>query len=108
MKERRALNNATSGMGGVDAPKDPISRAKLDLLIKRAAEVEINNTQKLGGFLRKDDVERERVERIGAVAGELRNARLLALKLVGKSIQEMETILEDWARGVCRKFEKGD
>lgn len=103
-----ARPGASDGDGAGDAddllPRDPMTRAKLDLLVKRAAKVEIENTIALGGYLRREDVERGRVERIEAVKAELYTVRVLAIQLEGKSLPERERILEDWARGVCLKF----
>ena len=90
------------------SPAGAMAKAKLDLLVKRAAKLEIENTLALGGYLKREDVERGRVERVQAVRRELANIRLLALKLDGKSVPAMELVLEQWARDVCRKFERGD
>lgn len=86
----------------------PVKRAQLQLVVERAAKLKIEREMLLGGYLKKEDVERGRVERVAAVRQELSNIRLLALKMEGKGLQDREQILEEWARSVCRKFERGD
>jgi len=86
----------------------PESRLKLMGVIERAAKVKVDRELLLGGYLKKEDVEAGRVARVQAVRQELSNVRLLAMKLQGKSVVEMEKDLEEWAREVCRKFEGHD
>lgn len=84
----------------------PEQRIKLLGVIERAAKVRVDRELLLGGYLKKEDVDAGRVARVQAVRAELANVRLLAIKMQGMSVIEMEGVLEDWARGVCQKFER--
>jgi hypothetical protein len=86
----------------------PVKKAQLQLVVERAAKLKIERELLLGGYLKKEDVDRGRIERVASVRQELANIRLLALKMEGKGLQDREQILEDWARAVCRKFERPD
>ena len=86
----------------------PERRVKAMFALEKMASEKLDREMKLGGFLKKEDVERGRVERVVAVKAELVNARLLALKMEGKALPEREQILDEWARGVCRKFAGAD
>lgn len=79
-------------------------RAKLQLVLERAAKLKLEREMMLGGYLKKDAVEAERLERIQAVKQELATIRLLAIRLEGRTVIEMERILEQWAEEVCNKF----
>jgi hypothetical protein len=83
----------------------PDQRIKLMGVIERAAKVKVDRELLLGGYLKKEDVEAGRLARVQAVRAELANVRLLAMKMQGMGVIEMERVLEDWARGVCAKFE---
>lgn len=87
----------------VDSPKD---RIKLIAIVERAAKVQLDRELLLGGFVKKDIVEAERIARVQAVRAELGNIRLLAIRLEGRTAREIETELENWAQDVCRTFEQ--
>lgn len=99
-------------MGNVVDPQEllklvarPDQRIKLMGVIERAAKVKVDRELLLGGYLKKEEVEMGRLARVQAVRAELANVRLLAMKMQGMGVIEMERALEDWARGVCEKFE---
>jgi hypothetical protein len=101
-------------MGDVVDPQEllklvtkPDQRIKLMGVIERAAKVKVDRELLLGGYLKKEDVEAGRLSRVQAVRAELANVRLLAMKMQGMGVIEMERVLEDWARNVCEKFEGG-
>ena len=83
----------------------PEQRIKLTGVIERAAKVKVDRELLLGGYLKKEDVAEGRIARVQAVRAELANIRLLAIKMQGMTVIEMERVLEEWARGVCQKFE---
>jgi hypothetical protein len=83
-------------------------RIKLGAVIERALKTQVERDLALGQYVRKDEVEAGRVERIQSVRAELSNIRLLAIRLFGKPVPEMEVELEAWARSVCRKFERAE
>lgn len=86
----------------------PTKRLQLQGAVERMLKTRAEREFMLGGWLKKEDVEAGRVARIQAVRAELANIRLLALKLDGKPVSEMEQVLEDWAKGVCQKFERSE
>lgn len=87
---------------------NPEKRIKLAGVIERAAKCQVDRELLLGGYLKKEDVEARDVRKVQAVRQELSNVRLLALKMEGMDLIERERVLEDWARGVCQKFERGE
>lgn len=93
-------DGADTGMEGLSVER----REKLRLVIERRVTMQTDRELLLGNYVKKEDVDRERLARVAAVKTELTNVRLLALKMEGKPLTQRETILEDWARDVCNKF----
>ena len=87
---------------------NPERLVKVKLAIAREAQIQLDMKLKAGNLIEREEVERGRVERIAAVRQELGNIRLLALRLEGLSLPDRERAMEEWARGVCRKFEHGE
>lgn len=84
------------------------TRVQVQKMLESIASIKVDREMKLGGLVRKEDVDRERVERVQAVRQEMSRVRLQAVKLQGQDLLACEKILEEWARGVCRKFERGE
>lgn len=83
-------------------------RAKLQVLIERAAKLRLDRELMGGIYIRRSEVEASRVARVQVVRRELSNIRLLATKMQGMNLIKMEELLENWARGVCQKFASGE
>lgn len=112
---RRSENNATAvasatAEGVIDDglralhSLTPLNKAKLKLTLERAASVKFDRELKAGGFVQREEIERERVARVFAIRGRLSDLPLRAHLLVGKSEREIEVAIREWAREICNFF----
>jgi hypothetical protein len=87
----------------------PERRAKLELLIERAADIRLRRELKLGLYVKREDVDRGQVERVVAVGRKMRTINTLAVTLAPiTDPRRCEEILEGWAQAVCNSFASGN
>ena len=86
----------------------PERKDKLKLLLTRKAKTQAELYEFSGNFIRREDVEHERVERIEAVKQGLRAlTHTLPPRLARLGAEEMEKVLEDEFRTLCNRFAQG-
>lgn len=108
--EGRATNNAT--MADEDdaiaaISRNPERKARILLLIERTAKIKLERELLAGGYIKKEDAEKERVTRIFSVRAKLQEIPLRASLIAHKSDAECEAILRDWMREVCDYYANG-
>jgi hypothetical protein len=83
----------------------PLNKAKFDVLVKRAAKLEIENMQAMSNLLPKEEVDRGRIERITAVKVAMQQACVALPRLfAGKSENELIPMVEAHCREICNAF----
>jgi hypothetical protein len=112
---RRAGNNATAGAMEDTATDDAIQAlsknpervARIKLLIERTAKLKLERELLAGGYVKREDAERERTARVYSVRAKLQEIPLRASLIAHKSEAECERVLSDWAREVCDYYANG-
>lgn len=115
LTEARAANNATSGdleESGDEAAIQALSRnperiARIKLVIERTAKIKLERELLAGGYLKKEDVEKDRLARVYSIRAKLQEIPLRASLIAMKTEAECERILSDWAREVCDYYANG-
>jgi hypothetical protein len=118
VKARRTLNNATAG--AYDEPqidetddaikslsKNPERVARIKLIIERTAKLKLERELLAGGYIRKEDADKESVARVYSVRAKLQEIPLRASLIAHKSETECEAIISDWMREVCDFYANG-
>ena len=113
--EGRAANNATAAQdedaGDETAierlSKNPERVARIKLVIERTAKIKLERELLAGGYLKREDVERERVARIYAVRAKMQEMPLRSSLLVGKTDAEIHQSLTAWMKEICDHFAAG-
>lgn len=115
VNERRALNNATAGAFDEDGKeatdatiealsKNPERVAKIKLIIERTAKLKLERELLAGGYLKKEDVDANRVAQIHAVRAKMQEIPLRASLLAHKPEPAITAILTEWMKEVCDYF----
>ena len=115
MKARRAVNNATAAVVEETADdaaiaamsKNPERVARIKLIIARTAKITLDREVLAGGYIRREDVERENVARVYSVRAKLQELPLRASLLAHKSEAEIERQLTEIAREICDHYAGG-
>lgn len=115
IKEGRAANNATAAVledaDGDDAilaiARNPERKARVLLLIERTAKIKLERELLAGGYIKKEEAEKERVTRVFSVRAKLQEIPLRASLIAHKSEAECEAILRDWVKEVCDYYANG-
>lgn len=113
--ESRAANNATAGdleesgdESAIEAlSKNPERVARIKLIIERTAKLKLERELLAGGYVKKEDVEKDRLARVYSVRAKLQEIPLRASLIAMKTEAECERILGDWAREVCDYYANG-
>lgn len=115
MLEARAGNNATAGdleESGDESAIQALSRnperiARIKLIIERTAKLKLERELLAGGYIKKEDAEKERIARVFSVRAKLQEVPLRASLIANKSEAECERILTDWVKEVCDFYAGG-
>lgn len=111
----RAGNNATAAdleaSGDETAiqalSKNPERVARIKLIIERTAKLKLERELLAGGYIKKEDADKEKVGRVYSVRAKLQEIPLRASLVAHKSEAECERILTDWMREVCDYYANG-
>lgn len=104
LESRRSGNTPLDPVEAIKS-MGPERQWKLKLLAVRVAKLEAEQKLMLKQYIPREDVERERVQRVLAVKSELMNtARLMSMLEGCATPGEMEMQVQDWARGICERF----
>jgi hypothetical protein len=117
-EERRKLNGASAaiddgeavGAVGGDAlaqirEMSPERKAKLQWLLTRTKKTQAELDEFLKNYIRRDEVEQQRTERVEAVKAALRAlVHTLPPKVIGLGAEAVERVLEAEFRAVCNGF----
>lgn len=108
MSERRAGNNATAESADDNAiaalSRNPEKVARIKLVVERTAKIKLERELLAGGYLKKEDVEKDRITRVYAVRAKMMEIPLRCSLIAHKSEAECEAILTDWMKDVCDHF----
>jgi hypothetical protein len=115
LKERRAANNATAAEMEAEDPdaairalsKNPEKIARVKLIVERTAKIKLERELLAGGYIKKEDAEKESIARVFSVRAKLQEIPLRASLIAHKSEAECERILSDWAREICDYYANG-
>ena len=115
LKARRSMNNATAGAVEESADdaaiatlsKNPERVARIKLIVARTAKIILDRELLAGGYIRREDVEREAVARVYSVRAKLQELPLRASLLAHKSEAEIERQLTEIAREICDHYAGG-
>lgn len=115
LNDARAANNASAAgleeSGDEDAiqalSKNPERVARIKLIIERTAKLKLEREMLAGGFLKKEDVDKEATARVFSVRAKMQEIPLRASLIAHKSEAECERILNDWMREVCDYYANG-
>jgi hypothetical protein len=115
LMDDRAANNAASvemEEGGEDDAIKALSRnperiARIKLLVERTAKIKLERELLAGGYIKKEEAERERVARIFSVRAKLQEIPLRSSLIAHRSEAECERILTDWVKEVCDFYAGG-
>lgn len=87
--------------------KNPERVARIKLLIERTAKLKLERELLAGGYVKKEDADKEAVGRVFSVRAKLQEIPLRASLIAHKSEAECERILTDWMREVCDYYANG-
>jgi hypothetical protein len=118
LQDRRATNNASIAAdedAGDDAAiaqiaainRSPERVARIKYLIEQTAKVKLQRELLAGVYVRREDVEKERVARVFSVRSKLGELPGRAAQIAGRDATECERILADWVREICDYYATG-
>jgi hypothetical protein len=116
LKDRRSSNNATAGheeesSSTEDAiaalSKNPERVARIKLLIERTAKIKLERELLAGGYIKREEAERQSLARTYSIRAKLQEVPLRSSLIAHKSEAECERILSDWMREVCDYYANG-
>lgn len=87
--------------------KNPERVARIKLLVERTAKIKLERELLAGGYIRKEDVEKDATARVYSVRAKMQEIPLRAALIAHKSEQEAERILTDWMREICDFYANG-
>lgn len=112
LQEARALNNATAGDEDNETAIQSLSRnperiAKIKLIVERTAKIKLERELLAGGYLKKEDVERDLQARVYSVRAKMQELPLRAALIANRSEAECEGIIESWVKEICEHYSSG-
>lgn len=113
--EARAANNATAASieeAGDESEiramsKNPERVARIKLIIERTAKIKLERELLAGGYVKREDVEKEMTARVYSVRAKLQEIPQRSALIANKSDAECEAILSGWMREVCEHYANG-
>ena|SRR5687768_6043116 len=115
LDEGRATANATASdleaSGDESAiqalSKNPERVARIKLIIERTAKLKLERELLAGGYIRKEESDKDKIARVFSVRAKLQEIPLRSSLIAHKSEAECERILADWMREVCDYYANG-
>lgn len=104
---RRESNNATASDEQVSEAElssltsNPEKKARIHLLVERTAKLKLERELLAGGFIKREEVEREQIAKVYSVRAKLQELPLRASLICHKSEAECESILREWMKEIC-------
>jgi len=84
--------------------RNPERVARIKLLVAREAKLRLETSMQAGGYIPKEDVERDRLARVYSVRARLMELPRRAALIANRSEEDCERLLGDWAREICDHY----